>query len=75
MKLKKNLGLILSMCLPLISLANEQTTKEPVEKNTNTSKSLYEKLAEKGIGEIKESADSGRTGEGGGNSRCVVREK
>ncbi len=65
--MNKIIYLILSMILSFTSFGHEGEKKnvknESAEKSPS-GKSLYERLAEKGRGEIKESADSGRTGGG-----------
>lgn len=69
----KKLIFLLSAILPFVSVANlEKEATEKTEQSEKISKSIYERLAEKGRGEIKESADSGRTT---GGSKCVKAEK
>lgn len=63
--MKKSLTLILSAILPFVTFASpEREATEKTEKSARESKTIYERLAEKGRGEIKESADSGKTGGG-----------
>lgn len=63
--MKKLVMFLVSAFLPIVAFASsEKVAPEKSEKPIRESKTIYERLAEKGRAEIKESADSGRTGGG-----------